>query len=383
MIDLSYVQNAVEMDKKSKLLKQHPYEIWKGKNEKWYTYLPDDNKGRVLKKRNSEEEIKNVVINYWKEQEENPTIKIVFYEWLNGKRDREEIEQATFDRYERQFIQCFKDIENKRIKQISEYDIEEFVLNSIYEKSLTTKGFSNMRTILYGIFKLAKKKKYVDFSITEIMNDMEISRKSFRKNIKSEDEEVFNEKELPIILDYLNHNLDIINLGILLVFKTGLRIGELAALKKCDIGKNVIHVSRTEVKYKINKEMVYEVRDFPKTEAGIRDVYLPDKYLWILKRISLMSAFGEYLFERDGERIRAYVFNNRLRTICKKNGIKPKSPHKIRKTYGTLLIDSGVEESLVLSQMGHTNIATTKKYYYKNRKSPDSKAESINNIVGL
>lgn len=68
-------------------------------------------------------------------------------------------------------------------------------------------------------------------------------------------------------------------LGILLLFKTGLRISELAALKKCDISDNAIHVNRTEICYEdANGNRVYEVRDFPKTEVGIRDAVIPSNY---------------------------------------------------------------------------------------------------------
>ena len=241
-----------------------------------------------------------------------------------------------------------------------------------------------MRTLLYGTFRMAKKKKYIDYSISNIVKDIEISRKAFRKTVKEDDEEVFTEEELPIILKYLEDNQDIINLGILLVFKTGMRIGELVSLEPKDFCEDRIHIYKTEVKYKTEKgQMKYEVREFPKTEAGIRDIYIPKSCLWILKKIRSKNPFGEYVFERNGKRLRAYVFNNRLRTICKRLNIKPKSPHKIRKTYGTILLDSGVEESFIISQMGHTSIKTTKKHYYRNRKNSDGKSETINSIVGL
>lgn len=37
--------------------------------------------------------------------------------------------------------------------------------------------------------------------------------------------------------------------------------------------------------------------------------------------------------------------------------------HKIRKTYGTTLIDNNVDDALVAEMMGHKDISTTKKYY--------------------
>ena len=36
MIDISYVQEQIEMNKRNELLKKHPYKIWEGKDGKWY-----------------------------------------------------------------------------------------------------------------------------------------------------------------------------------------------------------------------------------------------------------------------------------------------------------------------------------------------------------
>lgn len=384
IIDTTLIQEQIRMKKNNELLQKHPYKIWEGKDGKWYSYFPDEGKGRVLRKRNTEKLIKDEIIAYWKKQESNPTISDIYSEWINGKVQREEITKATRDRYNRQYEQCFSDFGKHKIKNISEYDIEEFVLDTIYNCKLTQKGFSNLRTLILGIFKLAKRKRLVSFSISELMNDMDISKKLFRRNVKNDDEQVFTTDELPKVLDYLKENPDIVNLGIFLLFKTGLRIGELAALKKTDITQNIIHISKTEIRYNDDAgNIVYEVRDSPKTEAGIRDVVIPDSGIRILNRIRLLNPFGEYLFERRGKRIRTYVFRERLRNICRKLDITMKSPHKIRKTYGSILIDNNVQESLVINQMGHTDIKTTKKHYYRNRMNYTEKKNIINHVADL
>ena len=69
------------MQKREELLKKHPYAIWEGTNQKWYTYLPDKEKGRVLKKRNTQQEIEDIVVDYLVEVEENPTVEELFLEW--------------------------------------------------------------------------------------------------------------------------------------------------------------------------------------------------------------------------------------------------------------------------------------------------------------
>ena len=380
-IDINDIQNRMEAMKRKEMLDKHQYKIWQVHDGKWYTYLPDG-EGRKLKKRKTKKEIENIVISYWKEQIENPTVDEVFENWISKKYEREEISKATCDRYRRQYTEGFSKFGKEKIRSITEYDIEEFMISTLHDKNMTAKGFSNFRTLVFGIFKYAKKMKYISFSITEVVNDIEISRKCFRKNVRSDDELVFMDDELPRVIDYLIENEDIMNIGLLILFKSGLRIGELAALKCEDISKNIIHVHRTEICYENNGERIFEVRDFPKTEAGIRDVIIPEKYVKYVVKASQMSS-GEYLFEIDGKRVRTYQFRNRLKTVCKKTGIVNKSPHKIRKTYASMLIDSGISESVVISQMGHTDIRTTKGFYYRNRNGEEKKIEIINSVENL
>ena len=56
IIDLPNIQSVKEKKKRQELLNNHPYKIWCGSNGKWYTYLPDETKGRVLKKKSTKKE---------------------------------------------------------------------------------------------------------------------------------------------------------------------------------------------------------------------------------------------------------------------------------------------------------------------------------------
>lgn len=346
MIDVKYVQEQIALNKRKELIEKHPYSIWKGKEGLWHTYLPDAEKKRIHKRSSTRQGIEDIVVDYWKEQMENPTVKDVYEQWITGKLSREEISVATKNRYDRKFSECMEVFGRRKIKSVSEYEIEDFILNIIHEKNLTAKGYSNLRTLIYGIFKLAKKKKYIDFSITEVISDMEISRKAFQRNQQPDEALVFSEEETDQIIQYIiSSQLDLINLGLLLAFKTGVRPGELAALKKEDLLDRSVDVRRTEIHYQ--------------------------------------NEDGENVFMKNGKRIRTYSFTWRLKSICQKLDIPVRSLNKIRKTYGTILLDSGAEESFIISQMGHTDIKTTKNYYYKDRKSMRQKIEAIDQVAGL
>jgi integrase len=57
--------------------------------------------------------------------------------------------------------------------------------------------------------------------------------------------------------------------------------------------------------------------------------------------------------------------------------------HKIRKTYGTTLIDNGVDKSLIKAQMGHSDISTTMHYYYFVNKNKDKQREQIKSAINF
>ena len=87
IINLSYVQEQVEMDKRKELLQKHPNKIWQGTDGKWYTYMPseDNDAGRKLIKRASKKQLEDIVICYYKQKAENPTFKEAFHDWVDEK----------------------------------------------------------------------------------------------------------------------------------------------------------------------------------------------------------------------------------------------------------------------------------------------------------
>ena len=57
---------------------------------------------------------------------------------------------------------------------------------------------------------------------------------------------VFSNEEMPLMINYLKNNLDAKNIGILLMFATGIRVGELVTLKHDVFDGNTFKIRRTE-----------------------------------------------------------------------------------------------------------------------------------------
>lgn len=389
ILDLHTIQKQIEMNERKKYLNMHESTIWQGKDEKWYTYLPDKEKRRKLIKRNSKTEIENLIIDYWKEKTEKHTFETVFYEWIKEKLKYGEIEKNTYDRYETDFKRFFNNgFENTEIKKVSEEMLENFIKSSISEKQLTAKAYANLRTLIIGIFKYSKKHEYCDFSIYTFFGDLDISKRMFKRKVRCSEKEVFTEEEMQKMKTYISQHEKIRELGILLAIHTGMRPGELSALKREDVNlKNkTIHVQRSEVKYKDDDgSNVIGVKEFPKTDAGDRYLLLNDVAYETIKKILRLNPFGEYLFQDEytHKRISENGFNHKLGRICEAVDIPRRTMHKLRKTYGTKLLDSGVDESLIMEQMGHTDIKTTKQYYYYSNQSHEEKLKQLNRVCAI
>lgn len=372
------------MRRREEILKKFPYKIWEGKDGKWRTYLPDEENRRKLIKRSNKKDVENKVIAYCEAELKNQTIKDVFYEWIKRKLEYQDICIGTFNRYEKDFRRFFEDeicFANMYIKDIKPDDIIPFLRKAIVKYSLTSKAYSNLRTLVLGIFKYAKEKEYISWSISQTINDMDLPKKSFYKVIKEDNEEVFDDDEINVLLKQLMLQPDILNLGIVLMFCTGIRVGELVAIKWDDIINNTIKIHRTEISYKNSNGInIYEIRDYPKTEAGIRRVFIPNEFSSIIKQMKILSENDEYVFYKNGHHIKTTQIRKRLYYICNKCNIKKKSPHKLRKTYISILLDNGVDNRLIQDVVGHTNISTSEKNYHRNRKSDDKKEMILSNL---
>lgn len=376
------MEEQVRMNKRKELLEKHKYAITNGKDGKWRTYLPDEEKGRRMIKRNTREAVEDAIVEYWKAQIDNPTVKEVFEEWNDRRLKLGKISAATHIRNRQIFNRHFSEFGQTNIKTITPENVEEFLEEQIPEHELTSKAFSNLKTVTRGILKRAKKRKLITFNIAEIFDELDVSDRDFEITIKNVEDEVFSEEETEKVIKWLVGNeRTLLNLGILLMFVTGVRVGELSVFQWNDWNGCAFRIHRTETRYKVDGGTYqYDIKEYPKTPAGVRSAVVPPHCLWIVKEIRKLNPFGEFVFEKNGNRIKTYSFRRKLYRICRTLGIKQKSPHKVRKTYASILLDNQIPEKNVIELMGHTDISCTKEFYSRDRKSSEKKAELLDKI---
>lgn len=380
-IDLANFALEIRMIERKRYLSEHHYSIRQGKDGAWYTYLPDESKSSKRKqvKRTSRSKLEAEIIKYYQSLEENPTLEEVFTEWNDRRLEMGRIKASTHFRNKQIFDRHYEDFGNKRIKEILPIDISDFLETEAVTKSLSRKAYSNLKSITRGFLRRAKKRKLILFDIEPALTDIDISDKEFKSEVKPDSQEIFYDDEAEAVLSYCKeHSDDIKNVGIALLFATGMRVGELVALKGTDLRDGMVVVSKTETRFKADGHYVFEVSERPKTEAGIRSIIVPDKYQWV---IDILPKTDDYIFtNKKGERLHTQAIYKALIAICKKLEICERSPHKVRKTYGSILLDNGVDVKLIEKQMGHTDISCTEAHYHRDRRRLDEKRDILNSI---
>lgn len=386
MIDSLDIDELIEMKKKQEYLKKHPYAIWQSKDGRyWYTTFPDSTKERGVRqiRRNSREELDDAIAEYWQEIVDRKTIQEAYEEWTDNRLEMKRIVQSTYVNINSVFNTHFGEIKDKPIDEMKPIDWCDFLEKELISHNMTKVMFGTLKSLVTGIVKWSFKRNYITYPASAITDLLDIPEKAYRNNRKTDEEEVYSEKETPVIVNYLAEHQDLKNLGILLMFVSGIRIGELIALKHCDFTNgNTVQIRRT-ISTSVNDKgkICRMVKDSPKTYAGIRNVIIPDEFSWLVDYFADGKP-EEYIFiTKRGNFMKYDSINLRLESICKQLDIPFRTTHKIRKTYGSILLDNGVNTRLVMEQMGHSDISCTENFYHKDRADEEGKKEVIDNLA--
>lgn len=153
-------------------------------------------------------------------------------------------------------------------------------------------------------------------------------------------------------------------MGILFMIETGLRSGELLALKWKDVqlDRSRIHVHATILNPMSNKHAEYQ--DSPKTKSSNRIIPLTSKAKAILKRL-MEERQNEWVFERhDGDGRYSYKqLMYRTKKLCREAGVPYYGEHVFRHTFATNCYYKGIDVKILSRMMGHSSVSVTYNTY--------------------
>ncbi|MCI9175067.1 MAG: site-specific integrase [Lachnospiraceae bacterium] len=373
MLDLHDVQDSMEAMKREELLKKHQYKIWQGQDGKWYTYLPDEKKGRVKKKKSTKREIENVIIEYYKNLKENPVIfKDRYNIWIQRQLDCG-VSNNTINRYHFDYVRFFENspIEFLDISQIDDEVLYSFLINRVKQKELSYRAAKTMFGMLNGIFHKAQKDKIISVNPCDSI-DFPIIKKHCKVQVeKTAEERVMSNEQMKLLFDIIaqNHRNKpnyIPPYAIELASLTGMRVGELAGLtwENVNFKEKHILIDRSEKYDREKKEY------FIDTTKNAKSRFMPmsgeiEALLKLVKKVEINYGYlCEYVFANENGRIHARVISDCMRNKCIQAGIQTKSIHALRRTFNSKMRCEGVSSIIASSILGHTEKVNNSNYTY-------------------
>lgn len=171
---------------------------------------------------------------------------------------------------------------------------------------------------------------------------------------------------------YLKTDVDAVKIGIYLVLYTGLRIGELCALrwKDVDFESKVLRV-RASVRRRSKEETQKDEKPAleitsPKSQSSYRDVPLAPFLHKRLKEYYSQSHLSPnfYLLSEDSYKpMDPRTLQNHFKKILAKLDIQQISFHKLRHTFATNCLQQGIDPKTVSKILGHSDVTTTLRVY--------------------
>lgn len=287
--------------------------------------------------------------------EKKRTIKEVSALWKADK--KQYVKQSTLSAYtlilENHILPEFGD----KMK-LAETDVQEFTLRKL-QSGLSQKTVKDILIVLKMIQKFGAKAGILPFAEWDI---------KYPTEHKKQELEVLSVTNQRRIMQYAKESFTFRNLGIYICLSTGMRIGEICALKWGDINlaTEMISVNRTiERIYIIEKGMKHTelVIGTPKTKNSIRDIPMSRELLKIIRPLKKVMNDDFYVLTNEAKPTEPRTYRNYYKQLLKQLNIPNLKFHGLRHSFATRCIESQCDYKTVSVILGHANISTTLNLY--------------------
>ena len=249
----------------------------------------------------------------------------------------------TIDSYRNDLVMFDKYI-NKNINSISDSDIKKY-LKYLKDNKHNERSIARNTSTLRSFYKFLIISKYVKTNPMDNITSIKLSKKL---------PDILTIDEINRILDIkITDNYSIRNKAMLeLIYATGLRVSELVNLKTYDVD-TTDNIVRTMGKG--SKERIIPIGEYA---TNALNSYLSIRDTFIKREVN------DYLFlNNHGKKMTRQGFYKIIKRLARENNIKKDiSPHTLRHSFATHMINNGADLRTIQELLGHSDISTTQIY---------------------
>ncbi len=278
-----------------------------------------------------------------------------------------------------------KDLTSKQIQQF--FNEEAKTGNGKNGGVLSPKTMRNMRVVLDVALKQALAEELIHSNPIPL---------TVIKSARTKKLEVMTDETQEILERYLFENEDPYHPAILFDLYTGVRRGELCALRWRDYNEKAGRITIDETVRRLTnydakpgEPKTILVFNDTKTDSSCRELQLPvflqdliaEQKRKFTAKFHVPQPDDFIFFSRNGKMLDPDNLQHHFLRILRKLGLEELKFHAIRHTFATRAIEGGIDVSTVSGILGHSNVTTTTRFYVHPREKAMTKA--MNNITPI
>lgn len=306
-----------------------------------------------------------------------PLFKDVALDWL--RMNHQKNKGSTEAKYE--FL-----ISKHLIPYLGEYQIGKLsteILNSFCEKKLCGDKYNQPLAPSYVRSMMLVANSILNFAVAEKIC-LPLNTPIYKPSIEKREIRILKKAEQIVLEDFLRKDIDKTKLGVLITLYTGLRIGEVCALRweDIDFSSEIITVKSTisRVSSDSKERKTKLVVDTPKTTSSIRKIPIPEAICEAIKA-EREHSLSEFVISENKSFLSPRTYEYRFHRILEDCSITPVNYHALRHTFATRCVEVGVDIKTLSEILGHASVSITLNTYV--HPSMDLKRLQINKLSPL
>ncbi len=290
------------------------------------------------------------------------------------------VKESTYRKYSNLWKSYIRpQLGHMQIPDISQSILEEYcaaLLTSGGSKGegLSAKTVSDTMSLIRCVLQFCISKKIMVSCDTRMITVKQCTKKM----------RVLTVNEQQILCNHINSNPSPQNVGVLFCLFTGIRIGEICALKWEDISfsEKTVHIHQTMQRIQIDEteHKTKIIITTPKSTCSIRTIPLPDELVSVLKTVT-GPASGYFLTGSDKRWIEPRTMQYHFKSLLKRCKIEDANYHALRHTFATRCVELGFDVKSLSEILGHASVNITMNRYV--HPSMNLKRKNMERLSGL